>query len=251
MQYAKSVRKLLLEHDDVDENSRAALEEVFDYLAEAGDPEQKMKLLLFSLINGEIGGKSSARFQICKLPPELVPNLIKGLALCYADQLSLIPEIILKDFRVYDSRPTIYREDRGVHAMVIVTLLGLADGEAFVGSEGSFHESLMALLMEGLQKRYFRTSTIYSHQVSLLSSVLKVFVSRAHEMLPLSKARWNSLCHIITMSRLLFADGDDKKPGDASLEYALLDGLCFKLFNECSLETKASLLRSHSLSVAG
>jgi hypothetical protein len=158
---------------------------------------------------------------------------------------------VLLNFRVYDSAPTIYKEEAGVHAMIVITLLDLADdNEAFNSSDSKFGENLMTLLIEGLQKRYFRSSIILSHQSSLLSSILKKFVGRAHGMLPLTKPRWNSLCHIIDQSKQFFSGGDDNRPGDASLEYALLNELCFKLFNECSLETKASLLRSHSFFVS-
>lgn len=253
MQNIKTVRKLLLEPGDVSAKVREVLESVFDYLAEEGNgkPESKITLLMFDLVQGKQSGLSlsSHRIPLYQLLPEAVALVVKAMAYSFPDECRLIPEMTLLDFRVYDSAPTIYKEETGIHAMIIVTLLELADDKAFDRHDGNFDYALTTLLIEGLQKRYFKSSLIYSHQVSLLSSALKVFVSRAYEMLPLSKGRWNSLCHIITMSEQFFSGGDDKKPCDVSLEYALLNELCFKLFNECSLETKAALLRSHCLSV--
>jgi hypothetical protein len=255
MQNIKAVRKLLLKPGDIaDEQQQAVLDSVFDYLAEEGngEPESRIRSLMFDLVRVKQPDLSLGSHHILlhQLSPEAVALVVKAMAYSFPDEFQLIPEIALLDFRVYDSTPTIYKEEAGVHAMIIITLLDLADDNgAFNSSDSKFDEHLMALLIEGLQKRYFRNSHIYNHQSSLLSSVLKKFVGRAHGMLPLTKSRWNSLCHIITMSEPLFSGGDGKELDDASLEYVLLNELCFKLFNECSLETKAALLRSHCLSV--
>jgi hypothetical protein len=151
----------------------------------------------------------------------------------------------LPDFRVYDSAPTIYKdkEEAGVHAMIMVTLLGLADNEAFDRNDSKFDKPLMALLTEGLQKRYFRNSIIYSHQASSLSSVLKIFIDRAHAMLHLDEFRWNTLVDMTIKSQELFSGDKESQPGDASLEYALINELCFKIFNTRSLVNKVSMLK--------
>src|ERR1035437_1512630 len=238
MQNIKAVRKLLLNPSDIAyEQQQAVLDSVFDYLVEEGrgTPERKIKSLMFDLVWAKRADNlSTSSRQLHLLSPEVAANVVRAVAYCFWDEFQLIPEIVLVEFRVYDSAPTIYKEEAGVHAMIMITLLDLADdNEAFNGSDSKFDEHLMTLLIEGLQKRYFRNSRIYSHQSSLLSSVLKKFVGRAYGMLPLSKYRWNSLCHIIAMSEPFFSGGDENKPGDASLEYALLNEFCFKLFNTC------------------
>jgi hypothetical protein len=247
MQNIKAVRKLLLNPGNiVDERHDEILESVFDYLMEEGNgnPEHKIKSLMFDLIQAKRAENlGTSRMQLHLISPEAVANVVKAIAYCFPDEFQLIPEIVLLDFRVYNSAPTIYNEEAGAHAMIIVTLLGLADDEAFDMSDSKFDKPLMALLKEGLQKRYFRSSIIYSHQVSLLSSAMKVFMDRACAMTSLSYSfRWVELCKTLVVVSSIFSGDEKTQPGDASLEYALVNELCFKIFNTRSLKEKVLML---------
>jgi hypothetical protein len=255
MQNIKAVRGLLLPSADrFSDKERDVLDSLFDYLVEdPGTPEQKMKPLLFELIQEQevrTNWFGMHKVQLCLLTPEAVANVVKAIAYCFPDEFQLIPEIVLDDFRVNNSAPTVYEEKKGVHAMIIVTLLGLADNEAFYSVDANFNKPLMALLTEGLQKRYFRNSIIYSHQVSSLSSVLKIFIGQSHAMLQLGEFRWNALVDMTIKSQELFSGNKESQPGDTSLEYALINELCFKIFNTRSLANKVSMLKK-DLELAG
>jgi len=248
MQNITTVRKLLLEPGGiVDANGGEVLKSVFDHIIEDGDSELKIKHLLFDLIRGKRGSMNS-RLKFNELQVEAVPNVIKAVVYGFPNLFSLIPEIVLQDFRVHASHPTIYKEDVGVHAMIIVTLLKLADDEAFDRSDLSFDKPLASLLKEGLQKRYFRDSIIYNHQTSLLSSALKVFIDRAYAWLfPAFRStfRWDSLVDVLAISNEMFLQEKETHPGDATLEYALINEICFKMFNTCPLNTKVAMLKQY------
>lgn len=248
MKNTKMVRKLLLEAikiTDVDE--RRELESVFDYLIddERGIPEAKIGLLMFGLVQGKQLADSAVQGldAMDRLSPEAVANVVEAIAYCFPDKLYCVPEIALLNFRVWNSAPTVYKEDRGVHAMIMVALFELADDLSFDRAAMSdFDKSLSYLLMEGLQKRCFKNSIILSHQASLLSSEMKSYVERAYRG---DGFRWKALHNIIAESKILFCGDDKDKSDDATLEYAIISEICFKVFNELMLETKVSMLEKH------
>ena len=127
MQNIKAVRNLLLNTGNItDDRQQTILESIFDYLVEEGrgDAEAKIRVLMFGLVQEKQAGLG---IPLHELTPDAAANVVKAIAYCFSDEFQIIPEIALLNFRVHSSTPTIYRDDKGVHAMIIVTLLSLAD----------------------------------------------------------------------------------------------------------------------------
>ncbi len=138
-----------------------------------------------------------------------------------------------------------FKDDLGQHAVLMTFLFELADFNVFKFDKVTFDKHLIEFLGEGFTKCYFRRSLIYNNQSGKLSNHIAKFITNAQISLKTDKVsnRWDSLLGLLTIARQAFPD--HAPMGDASLEYALLNDLCFKMFGTLSPIKKLDVVNGY------
>ena len=243
MKNTAKVRALLLGDlipRNVTEDGRRAMTFIFDRMVEDEDLKVVPRVVRFLAVSELCDQETENDFHFTRLGTDSISNILEALMWGFPEQANNLSAVARSQFM---QMPANYEDKHGHHAAVLSQLFAIADYREFNIIGSNYESHLFGLLDASFLKRLFRKSIIYAGQSGDLSNRIGKFVTVASigRKETLTSVRWDSLLKVVSTAKKSFASNSDPI-FDTSLEYALLNDLCFKLFGTLSPLNKLGLI---------
>ena len=215
---------------------------MFDYLSEVtGDGALEIYRIIDDVIRLKseniVDGQRVFRFG--DQNTNQISSILEALVWVFPERVNTLPIVVKNCLSHLDDD---YRDDKANH-IVVVSFLFEVSGWTHQFNLESYDVRLFDLLDAAFHEGYFKRGIVYdsgdlSNQITKFVTIAEIGSKKPH-----TSARWNSVIRTLTLAYNNFRV--DPIIGDASLEYALINQLCFRMFATLSPLTKLKVIHSH------